>query len=137
MCRLKFQTSVGGNESMASWLLNRTCQVQGLFDDDIGSNAMASTSQAHGLPYSTNIPLPDQVQASYLPTSDNCFLFTRMYMKFISRLNFKTGAGGLLNRTGLVQGLSDGVDSNTRASISQTEGQAYLNNTRENGVQAP
>ena len=103
----------------------------------IGSNARASTSQAYGLPYSTNIPLPDQVQASYLPTSDNCFLFTRMYMKFISRLNFKTGAGGLLNRTGLVQGLSDGVDSNTRASISQTEGQAYLNNTRENGVQAP
>ena len=111
--------------------------MQGLTDGDIGSNARASTSQNHGLAYSTNIPLPNQVQASYLPTSDNCFLFTRMYLKFISRLNFKTGADGLLNRTGLVQGLFDGVGSNTRASISQTAGPAYSNNTRENGVQAP
>ena len=67
---------------MASWLLNRTCQVHGLSDGDIGSNARASTSQTHGLAYSTNIQLPDQVEASNLPTGNNCFLIHRMYLIF-------------------------------------------------------
>ena len=82
---LNFKTDAGV-------LFNKTGVVQGLSDGDIGFNTEASTSQTHGLAYSTNIPLPDQVQASYLPTNDNCVtigIFVKGWLYFFFRQTFQ------------------------------------------------